>query len=693
MLRLPRRLFVVLGLLLVCLAFLPARAATPDSAPVLSIDGLGKGAAPIGGAWQFHLGDDAAWARADIDDTAGHNGWEQLTVNQTWGMQGHPAYTGFAWYRKRLHIVTAPGSDPDLAMMLGQVDDIYELYWNGKLVGHYGKMPPNADYLFQPAPQTFGLGPVRDGVLAVRVWQEPLLSFQGDNLGGFHVAPIIGSPQAIAALRAQSDYEWLRRRQYYFGLHALNGLVMLLSLLAWLRARRQKVLLALAAYNASGVAALLLVGMHLPLSFYFSLGWLQPVLSVADVALWFLLFYLLKLDDNRRLARATYLLAALSLTATSCDGLLSAVDWTNPLFAPWVAAADGALTAIFTIAQIYPLVLVAFALRKRLDSTRWLLAGAACLDEMLSVMRIALQQGSRYTHWTLGNRIALPIFTIYGNTFNAQTLADTLLLIAVIYAVYRYIQEAARRQSSMEQEYKSARELQQVLIPETLPSLPGYAFTSAYRPAQEVGGDFFQVLPLEGAFAGSTLVLLGDVSGKGLRAAMTVSLIVGAVRTVVRYEQSPAKILAELNARLFGRMQGGFATCLALRLGPDGECVMASAGHPAPYLNKNEVDLPGALPLGVVAMSSYQEETLDLKEGDHFALYTDGLLEARGADGEIFSFERLDALFSTSPDAAKASDAAIDFGQEDDITVLTLTRLSVGQVGRTALSAPVLTPA
>ena len=156
------------------------------------------------------------------------------------------------------------------------------------------------------------------------------------------------------------------------------------------------------------------------------------------------------------------------------------------------------MTVVFTAAEIYPLILVAYALRKRLDAARWLVAITAILAGMISVIRIAVQQGSRYTHWTLGDKIAAPLFTINGNVFTAQTVANTLLLLAIIYAVYRYMQDSAARQSSLEQEFKSARELQQVLIPESMPALPGFAFTSAYRPAQEVGGDFFQVIPLEG---------------------------------------------------------------------------------------------------------------------------------------------------------------------------------------------------
>ena len=112
----------------------------------------------------------------------------------------------------------------------------------------------------------------------------------------------------------------------------------------------------------------------------------------------------------------------------------------------------------------------------------------------------------------------------------------------------------SERQAAFEQEFKSAQELQQVLIPESLPSLEGYAVTSAYRPAQQVGGDFFQLIAEPD---GSALLIMGDVSGKGLKAAMTVSLIVGAIRTAADTLDDPAEILAILNRRLYGRLQNG----------------------------------------------------------------------------------------------------------------------------------------
>ncbi|HEU5457765.1 MAG TPA: SpoIIE family protein phosphatase [Terracidiphilus sp.] len=664
------------------------RAATVAATPLLNIPDLGRGTAKLDGPWQFHLGDNPAWAMPDTGDDQSNVGWEQLSPDKTWGVQGHPDYTGFAWYRKHIHITPAEGASPDFALYIVHIDDVYEIYWNGVLVGHHGTFPPSYSYPYVAPPQTFGLGPVRDGVLAIRVWKAPLMSFDPATLGGLTAAPIIGGPAAIAGMKAENDYRWLRSRQYYFGLESLYFLVMVLSLITWLRNRSQRVLVWMAIYSGAPVLAMFLVGLRIPFSHEFALGWLQPVLSITDISIWFLLLYLLDLDENSTLAHFTRILAIISLCSSSVDGLLVTLNWSNPAVASWVQMLDAVLTTFFTIAEAYPLVLVALAVRKRLDHARWLVAIAAFLAEMISVVRIALSQGSRFTHWTIGQRIGEPLFTINGNVFTAQTIAGTLLLLAIIYGVYRYVREAGQRQSALEQEMRSARELQQVLIPEQLPPLKGYAFTSSYRPAQEVGGDFFQVIPLEGEDAGSTLILLGDVSGKGLRAAMTVSLIVGAVRTLAKFAPQPGQILSELNQRLCGRLQGGFVTCLALKLSSSGQCVVASAGHPAPFLNKHEINLPGAIPLGVVPAAVYEEATLTLHEGDHFALYTDGLLEARKPGGEIFSFERLDALFATRPDAAKATQAAVSFGQDDDITVLTLTRLATGQESTTTISIP-----
>jgi hypothetical protein len=649
-----------------------ARGFAGDAAYNHLIQGLGNGEVALDGPWQFHPGDEAVWASPSFDDSH----WEQLTVDKPWGAQGYASASGFGWYRCHITITPVPGAPPDLALLIPAVDDVYELYWNGVFVGHNGNFPPHPLWYVSQPPQTFGLGRVASGVLAVRVWKAPLASNDPAAIGGFEAMPALGSPLGIAALKAAIDYQWLRSHQFEFGLDSLYVLVALLSLLAWLRDRKQWLLFWMGGYTLIPLVRVLLVGLRLPWPNDIAEGLLQPAIMFQDVSLWFVLLWLLKLYENPGLTRFTRNAAIIFAVAFSLDGLVAfawgSVRWGGPL-----QMADAFLTATFTILEIIPLVLVAAAVveRKRLEAERWVVATCAFLAEMNYVLRNLFGQFKRLTHWTLDERMSAPLFTMNGNAISAQILFNTLLLFSIIYAVYRYSIEERRRQGAIEQEFKNARELQQVLVPDSQLEIPGFALTSAYRPDQEVGGDFFQIVPLEG---GSTLVILGDVSGKGLKAAMAVSMIVGAVRTLAESTFRPAEILAGLNRRLHGRLQGGFATCVALRLDPDGHCILASAGHPAPFLNGQEIGLPGALPLGVTLTAVYAESAFSLQTGDHFALYTDGLLEARNQTGEIYGFDRLRTLLSTHPEATQATEAAVAFGQDDDITVLTFTRLEAG---------------
>jgi serine phosphatase RsbU (regulator of sigma subunit) len=146
--------------------------------------------------------------------------------------------------------------------------------------------------------------------------------------------------------------------------------------------------------------------------------------------------------------------------------------------------------------------------------------------------------------------------------------------------------------------------------------------------------------------------------------------------------------LAEVNDRLAGRLHGGFATALALRLDASGKCTIACAGHLPPIVNDRELELPGTLPLGIAAEASYEETELQLNPADRLALYTDGLLEARSATGELYGFDRLRTLFAAAPNADQAMEAAVAFGQDDDITVLTLTRLGVEETSTAQFAEP-----
>jgi hypothetical protein len=633
------------------------------------LDGLGKGTAPLDGEWQFHLGDNPAWASPNFDDS----GWEQLTADKTWGAQGHPAYTGYAWYRRNISITPAPGASPDVALLVPLIDDIYEIYWNGALIGRLGNMPPHTVWYWNVPPQIYNVGPAGNGVLAVRVWKGALSSTDPDNLGGFEGMTVMGSPEAIAATKGNMDFNWISRHQFLFGLTSLYTLISLLSFLAWLRDRKQWLLFWMGILTFTPFYELISGDLRLHYSAAILLLVTQMGIQIREVSQWFVLLWLLQLHENARIVRFTRAAGLLCMIIGTVDGSL--FFWYPRLISgTQFQITDAILTFPLIAVGIVPAVLVAYAVirRKRLDSARWVVAVFAFLNATIFGIQNITAQGVRYTHWTVDARLHSPLFLLGGNPFTIITIIRTLLFLSIVYAVIRYSIAERHRQTGLESEIQNARELQRVLVPETLPKLPGFTLTSAYRPAAEVGGDFFQIIPLEG---GATLVVLGDVSGKGLRAAMAVSLIVGAVRALANLIPSPGLLLTQLNQRLYGRLQGGFATCVAMRLELGGKCVVANAGHPAPFLNDEEISLPGVFPLGVAPTSIYEEVTLELTARDHLALYTDGLLEARNASGEIYSFERLKTLFATRPNATQATEAAVSFGQDDDITVLTLTRL------------------
>ena len=171
---------------------------------------------------------------------------------------------------------------------------------------------------------------------------------------------------------------------------------------------------------------------------------------------------------------------------------------------------------------------------------------------------------------------------------------------------------------------------------------------------------------------GTLLIVVGDVSGKGLKAAMTGTLALGALRTLANEGIAPAAVLTRLNEQLARSPDGGFITCLCARLSDDGELTVTNAGHLSPYRNGEELDVPADLPLGISPRESYKERTFQLEPGDRLTLLSDGVLEARDAQGMLFGFERTRAISGES--ATDIAQAARDYGQEDDITVLTLAR-------------------
>lgn len=674
----PCRLRLFLLMALVCLAAGSLAGRAESSAktawfvPIVSVDELGKGSVELKGPWQFHEGDDPAWASPSLDDSL----WDKLQADAPWGTQGYESYDGYAWYRLHLKLTPAAGAPAEFSLLIPAIDDVYEVYWNGQRVGQLGKMPPHwVQYSGLPA-QIFNLGAAREGVLAIRVWKVPFFSNDDGKAGGFEAAPMIGSPRAIAHAKGELDYAWLSNQLFRLGLTALYALVAVMSLIGWLRDRKQWLLFWTAAFSACLVVEPFLSGLRLHVSSALLLCLSQIEISLRDISLWFLLLWILKLQSNRRLVVLTRKAALISIAAATLNGF-AIFFYPQVLSKSAAQIADAGLTLFAIFFELLPLMIVSYAFfhNKQLDSARWVVGGLTFLNGMVYFLVNLSSQGSRFTHWTLATKLSEPLFSLGNSPIALLTLLRTLLFFSIMYAVYRFSLDHSRRTNALEQEFQSARELQRVLVPSSLPVVPGFLLTSAYRPAQEVGGDFFQIIPLENE---STLVVLGDVSGKGLMAAMAVSLIVGAVRALADDHPDPAELLTLLNRRLYGRLQGGFATCVILHIDAQEGCAVASAGHPAPYLNDREIELPGALPLGISPTVVYEKCSIAFNEGDHVTLYTDGLLEARNPAGELYSFARLERLFASHPSAAQATQAAVNFGQDDDITVVTLTRLAAG---------------
>jgi hypothetical protein len=257
---------------------------------------------------------------------------------------------------------------------------------------------------------------------------------------------------------------------------------------------------------------------------------------------------------------------------------------------------------------------------------------------------------------------------------SSQNVADFLMQLSILAILVLRFARTRRDEERMTSELEAARTVQQILIPEEIPAIPGLVLECVYKPAGQVGGDFFQILRTSN---GGVVVVIGDVSGKGMPAAMAVSLLVGTVRTLAHYTQSPGEILTAMNQRMLGRSKDGFTTCLALRLDPDGAATVANAGHLAPYLGNTEVPVQSGLPLGLAAQAEYAESSFHLDNGAEITLVTDGVAEARAKTGELFGFERTASIATLS--AAHIAATAQAFGQQDDITVLKIRRQPVSE--------------
>ena len=371
--RLALHRVAVIALLSLAALLAHAEQAGTPSAPAspLVIQGLGSGTYALSGPWQFHPGDDPAWADPAFDTSA----WEQLSADHPWGTQGHAHLTGFAWYRCSINIVPGPGVPQQFALLVPRIRDSYEIYWNGSLIGRNGKLPPHPVWYVSQRMPAFPLGHLERGVLAVRIWKAPLLSDDSGARGGFEAAPLIGSPEAIATARDAYEYQWLRSRQLHFGANLLSAVLALLGFLLWMRTPDRRVLLWTAGFAIAQPAQLLLTNSHMGWFYPVAMGVSQPLYAVQDISLWFLLLWLLPLHQNRGLWRLTRICAYIYLVGTTLDGVLVAIVWKQEWIG-MIQLSDDLLTLSEVLLQALPLVLVGYALvqRRQFDSARWLVA-------------------------------------------------------------------------------------------------------------------------------------------------------------------------------------------------------------------------------------------------------------------------------------------------------------------------------
>jgi hypothetical protein len=294
-----------------------------------------------------------------------------------------------------------------------------------------------------------------------------------------------------------------------------------------------------------------------------------------------------------------------------------------------------------------------------------------CAIEIMNVTVFALG----FRQLPLGARslpMALPDLYIGPVPIPCIVLMDVVLDLTFPAIVFFRHVRLSRSQAQTMAELAAARAVQQVLLPGPSALVEGFAVDVEYLPAKEVGGDFYQVIPSPN---GGLFILAGDVSGKGMPAALLVALLVGAFRSEIEYSTDPAKLLSTLNNRLANRMSGGFATCAALKINSDGTCILANAANPAPYLNGVEVNTEGSLPIGLLAEVEYGSTQFSISLGDTLTFVSDGVIESkRQSDGQLFGFDRVGDLLRNGINAAALAKAAQSFGQDDDITVLAIAR-------------------
>jgi len=632
----------LLLLLLLALARLPGLAQLPASNDVVVLD-----------AWRIHEGDNLTWARADFDDSK----WTQTTSPVR--SSGVDILRGFHWYRTTVEL-PAQLEGRELAIGVGGIDEVYEVYVEGVPVGRFGRWEPKPASPFD-RDLTFAIPPglIKGSTvhIALRRWvgatTTGLFPFYTSGAERFGHAPEIGLLSTVSARTALNQYRGVVAN--------LPWNFCLLSMLAagciafvLFSAQRNRVEYILLGIYCVGSALVPYIGGFLAASDSVMRRSWGPTLVFAGYMLVNLCSYLFLAWLCARFRR--WILAVALLNAILAAHAVYGFAFQTHSASLW----------LFTIGSDLPVIITLLAALGLLLERK---AGSVAIAISLLLVQLTGAWVNYFSHMFGASDLRfMPVGPFF---VDIRGISQTLFVFVTLIVLYLRYRDEQLHQAAFEQDMAAARNVQQYLIPEHLPATPGLTIESEYRPAREVGGDFFQVLPK--AADGSVLVVVGDVAGKGLHAGMLATLIVGAIRTAASFTNDPRQILALLNERMYGR---GLATCLALRIGLDGDAVLANAGHLPPYLNGRELAIEGALPLGVVAGIDFPVLRFKLAEGDSLMLMTDGVAEAQDAVGHLFGFDRISEMLRRGVAAAALASAAQTFGQEDDITVLTVARMA-----------------
>ena len=609
----------------------------------------------LGGIWLVHAGDDPGYARPDFDDSH----WTPFDPHTSITTLFPKAHPEVIWYRQRIQV--SP-SQTGLALRERSISRAFEVYVNGERLIASGQVMPykpntiGAKILRRIPDHALATGSL---LIALRVHIAAGEWTVGQDPGYFATNLTLGQEQTLysdnwLATIGENLLNWLDK-----GLLFCLGIV---AIVLFAAQRRQVEYLCIFALGLLSLAQICYGAItqfrDIPAGWEFAVDSLRIATPILWVTMYFA-FVRLKVGWRFRI----YLIFAGLLNAYSgMQGLLGSLPgaWQLTVNLPFVTL----------LSIVIPIVLI-IRLRRGNREAGILLIPVILFSlyiyaeyALAALFQIPTWRSAALRGLNLIDNYPAGPFAISLDNISGILATASLAIIMLLRAT-----SMSRRQALLESELAAAQQVQQILLPEHIESVPGFVIESVYQPAQQVGGDFFQILPTE---HNGLLLVVGDVAGKGLPAAMMVSLLVGAIRTAAEDTQAPAIILGKLNERLVGRSGGGFSTALAAHIAADGMVTIANAGHLSPYLDGQEFELLPALPLGVVSGASYETCKFYLAPGSRLTFYSDGVIEAQNSQGELFGFERGRDI-STQP-AAEIVEAAKIFGQSDDITVVAIAR-------------------